>query len=481
MATEIYPENPILFVDDEEKSLISLKLLLKSRKINNVVTLSDPLQVSTALAKGDFELIFLDIVMPHLSGVDLLADIKEKHPNLPAIMVTGLNDIETAVTCMKNGAFDFITKPIDADRIVSAIQKAVEFRDLKRENALLKNNFFKDDLNHPEAFSAIITQCPLMMKLFHYCESIAKTRQPLLITGETGTGKELIAQAIHDLSDRRGDFVAINVSGLDEAMFSDTLFGHRKGAFTGALSDRSGLVGKAEGGTLFLDEIGDLAPGAQVKLLRLLQEREYTRLGDDAVRHSNARVILATNRNLEERIASGNFRKDLYYRLISHRAHIPPLRQRDGDVELLLDQLTPVICGELNVKRKTLSTTVRKALKTHDYPGNIRELKALLYDAISVCDGGEVSPQDLPDTLRKSTSEPRHAATPPPLSSESANDSFSFRETTRLPTLKEATWLLIDEATRRAEGNQRQAAKLLGITQQALSKRLTRRKSGKPS
>ncbi len=268
--------------------------------------------------------------MPYLSGTELLPTLVADFPDIPVMIMTASDDLETAIECLKMGAFDYLLKPVEPNRLISAIDKALKLNSLRNEVSSLKECLLTGRLEHSEAFSDIITSSQKMHAIFQYVEVISRSRQPILITGETGVGKELMACAIHKLSEPKGAFVTVNVAGLDDMMFSDTLFGHKKGAYTGADQPREGLVGKASGGTLFLDEIGDLSQLSQVKLLRLLQGEEYYPLGSDVLKFTDARILVATNQNLLQLIDQGKFRKDLYYRLCAYQINIPPLRERDG-------------------------------------------------------------------------------------------------------------------------------------------------------
>ncbi|NIO86619.1 MAG: AAA domain-containing protein, partial [Candidatus Aminicenantes bacterium] len=242
---------------------------------------------------------------------------------------------------------------------------------------------FSDRVNHPEAFKEIITNDAKMKSIFQYIEVISSSPEPVLITGETGVGKELIAKVIHELSNRNGDFVAVNVAGVDDNIFSDTLFGHEKGAFTDAVRARAGMIQTASGGTLFLDEIGDLSIASQVKLLRLLQENEYFPLGSDIAKYTDARVILATNSNLKFLSKSGRFRKDLYHRICVHRVHVPPLRERLDDIPLLVEHFLHEAAETLKKKKPIVPGELFSLLETYRFPGNIRELRAMVLEAVS--------------------------------------------------------------------------------------------------
>ena len=259
------PQAPILIVDDHRISLSVISAALAKQGYGNHICCLDERGVMEILGRLEVEIILLDMVMPHISGETLLLQIHDQYPDIPVIMVTGLSDAPTVVRCMKKGAYDYITKPFDKDLLNAAVKRALDYRDLMRQNARLSNNLLSESPLHTEFFEGIITNDLKMKSLFRYCEATAPGREPVLITGETGTGKELMAHAFHAASRRKGEFVAVNVAGLDDQVFSDTLFGHEKGAFTGADKPRRGFINKAAGGTLFLDEIGELSEQSQIK------------------------------------------------------------------------------------------------------------------------------------------------------------------------------------------------------------------------
>src|SRR5512138_73556 len=385
MNQQTYPAFGILLVDDEPAWLKSLSLTLKScAGLTNISTCQDSRQVMGLLDGGEIGLVLLDLTMPHLPGEELLRQIGERHPEVTAIVVSGLNQLETAVRCMKLGAFDYFIKTDEEDRIVGGVLRAVRMVEMERDYREMSVRLASGELQHPEAFSAIVTADRGMLSLFAYVEAVAGSPQPLLITGESGVGKELIARAAHTLSGCRGKLVTVNVAGLDDTVFSDTLFGHLRGAFTGAEQVRRGMVEEAADGTLFLDEIGDLSIPSQVKLLRLLQEGEFFPLGSDQPKRLSARVIVATHQNLAEKEGAGTFRRDLYYRLRTHQVQIPPLRERAGDIPLLLDHFLAEAAHALGKKKPTPPRELAQFLATYSFPGNVRELKAMVYDAVSV-------------------------------------------------------------------------------------------------
>ena len=381
----------ILLVDDEVQILESCRSCLNTSGYKDVLTESDSRAVMSLLAGEEVAVIVMDLRMPHLSGQELLPQIVAQFPQIPVIVATASNDVDTAVNCIREGAFDYLVKPIEVKRLVTSVRKALELRSLSSELSVLKEYMFTDRLDHPEAFGTIVTGNKNMRAIFQYLEVISGTRQPVMITGETGTGKELVARAIHNLSGCGGEYVALNAAGLDDNMFSDTLFGHRKGAFTGADHARDGLITRAAGGTLFLDEIGDLNEMSQVKLLRLLQEQEYYPVGSDFIKKSEARIVLATNRDLQDLIRRGRFRNDLYYRLCGHRVHLPPLRERPDDIPLLLDHFLAAAACCLAKKKPTPPPGLAVLLSLYGFPGNVRELEALVYDAVLRHPGGVLS------------------------------------------------------------------------------------------
>src|SRR5262245_3282196 len=454
MTTSGVSPRPILLVDDEPALLRSASLLLRAAGMTPILTLDDSRQVLPRLADAPVGVVVLDLTMPHLSGQALLEQIIAYDPDLPTIVMTATQDLETAVQCMQAGAIDYLVKPVEKHRLVAAVQRALELRALREEVCALQERPLSDIPHQREAFAEIVTQNPTMHALLRYVAAIARSPQPVLITGETGTGKELLARAVHRLAAPRGAFVAVNVAGLDDQVFADTLFGHTRGAFTGADRPREGLITQAEAGTLFLDEIGDLALVSQVKLLRLLQEGTYYPLGADRPRQSRARVVVATNRDLVQAVHAGTFRQDLYYRVRAHHVQVPPLRARRDDLPLLIAHGLAKAAAALHTPVPTPPRALSQLLATYAFPGNVRELEAMLFDAVARHQGGSLALQAFKEAIE--------AARP-------------LLATAPLPTLQEAEDTLIVAALRHADGNQRVAASLLGMSRQALNKRLRRR------
>ena len=467
MTTEL-PEvpNSILLVGEDQQAQEQTKLLLLNAGVGTVLALADSRATLSFLEQHGVSLVVLDMT-PAMYAAELLPKILREYPHIPVVVETASADANIAVSCMKSGAVDYMIRPFESGRMVTAVECALSSGDSRQEALSLKECLLNDRLEHAEAFAAIKTGCRKMRSIFQYTEVIARSPQAVLITGETGVGKELFAQAIHRVSKVRGQFVSINVAGLDDAMFSDTLFGHKKGAFTGADQYRDGLVSKAAMGTLFLDEIGDLNELSQVKLLRLLQEREYYPVGADMVKSSTARIILATNVDLQERIKEGRFRRDLYYRLCSHQIRIPALRERREDIPLLLDTFIEEAAAHFGRDVPVVAPELVKALTEYDFPGNVRELQARVSDAVARNEEGMLTPDDFPGVA---------ASLPPcrPVSSvvPTAENAGIYSLFGRLPTFHEIEDYLIVEALKISEGNYAVAASILGVTRQTISKRL---------
>jgi two-component system, NtrC family, response regulator HydG len=458
---------PILLVDDEPEILNLTRMALGCEGIQNVLTLQDSRQLLPLLKETNVSVIVLDLMMPYLSGTELLSILVNDFPDIPVIIMTASDDLETAIECLKTGAFDYLLKPVEPNRLISAIDKALKLNFLQKEVSSLKECLFTDRLACSDAFADIITCSKKMRSIFQYAEVISQSRLPILITGETGVGKELMAHAIHKISGVKGEFVTVNVAGLDDVMFSDTLFGHNRGAFTGAEQPREGLIGKAAGGTLFLDEIGDLSSLSQVKLLRLLQGEEYYPLGSDVLKFTDARIIVATNHDLHRLLEKGQFRKDLYYRLCAYQIKIPPFRERLEDLPLLLDHFIEEAALSINKPKPVPSPDIIAYLRNLDFPGNIREFKAVVFDAVVRHNSGPLLLKDFSWGTRHMQVESEDTATP-----EVKDDDIFSGVFGRFPTLHEVEEYMIGRAMKLAEGRLTVAAALLGITRQGLHKRI---------
>lgn len=470
MITSEMKNCQILLVDDEQSELDAYSLLLSTMGIRHVQVESDSRQVVARLETMQNPIVFLDLNMPHLTGQEVLRQLKRSHPQVPVIIITANSEIETAVECLKLGAHDYLVKPIDLKMFSSALRNALEISMLRAEVLSLKGiSFTSGGARHP-AFSGIVTGNPAMHLIFNYVESIAASGMPVLILGETGSGKELIAKAIHEISGLAGSYVAVDVSGLDDTLFSDTLFGHAKGAYTGADGVRAGLIEKAAGGTIFLDEIGDLSEVSQVKLLRLLQENVYYPLGSDRPKHCQARIVTAANKDLTMVAGrEGEFRMDLYYRLSTHLIRLPPLRERQEDIPALAAYLAAEAAAAMRKATPSINEAAMRRLQQHPFWGNVRELKAYIVDAVARSDGDTIGEELLAARLG-SSSAPHNRQSTPITAASTLSDLFGG-----FPTLDELTDRAVDEALVAAANNQAQASRLLGITRQALHKRLKKR------
>lgn len=455
----------VLVVGDDSQKVEHDRLLLVDAGISTVMAITDCRAVVPFLEEHEVALVILDM-SPDINSAGLLSRICQDYAGVRVIVAAASQDVDLAVNCMKTGAFDYLVRPFEPARMIKSVETALACNNQRQEVSSLKEYLLNDRLEHPEAFAGILTASRKMRANFQYTEVVACSPQAVLITGETGVGKELFARAIHRISKVRGQFVSINVAGLDDAMFSDTLFGHKKGAFTGADQYRDGLVHKASLGTLFLDEIGDLNELSQVKLLRLLQEHEYYPVGADQITTSSARIVLATNVNLQERIKEGRFRRDLYYRLCTHQIHIPALRERREDIPLLVDSFLKEAASCFATPAPVVSPELLAALARYDFPGNVRELKARISDAVVRNESGMLLLADFPGI---STGQKQTVA----ISTERTADSTGvYSLFGRLPSFREIEDYLLVEAMKLSEGNYAEAASILGVTRQTISKRL---------
>ncbi|UFS71931.1 sigma-54 dependent transcriptional regulator [Geomonas sp. RF6] len=456
----------VLFVDDDADFLNEIRFVLLSNKLCNVVTLTDSSKVLSELESAPYSIVFMDWIMPGLSGADLLPVITQRFPSLPVIIMTGVNDVDTAVTCMKQGALDYVTKPLDSSRLLSCINSALRITELSAQNRLLQNYLMGEPVVCPGTFSEILSRSEKMQAIFKLIETIAPSRYPVIITGETGVGKELIARAVHKASGLTGSFVPLNVAGLSAHMFEDTLFGHNKGAFTGANERRDGLVKKAQGGTLFLDEIGDLSLESQIKLLRLLQENEYYRLGSDVLLKNEARIIVASNGDFSKMMEQGSFREDLYHRLCYHRLHIPPLRERREDILPLVTHYVEAAARNIGKHPPRISSELRFILEAYDYPGNVRELINKVSSAVVANQTGILTQNDFPEVIVK-----ERAVND--LTQKPGNGQFNLHVVfPTFPSMEEVEMVMLEEALKATGGKKSAAADLLGVCRQTVQKKL---------
>jgi len=378
-------------VDDERDMLLLLERIITEDTEHKVETTTDPLEALEKVKTGVYDMVISDLKMPKMDGIRLLESIKTLDPTVSVVVMTAFGTIETAVEATRKGACDFITKPFRRERILVTIENVMSFQSVTRENRALR-----EALGKQNGFASLLGATPVMRDIFSRIRQVAPTQGTVLITGPSGTGKELVAKALHSHSRQKDDrFITINCTAIPENVLESELFGHVKGAFTGAWKDKRGLVEEAHGGTLFLDEIGDLSPILQTKLLRLLQEGEYRPVGGNATRKADIRFIAATNRVLKQEIARGRFREDLYYRLNVINFELPSLAQRRGDIPLLGHHFLKKYAG-LNGKPITeIHPLAMQRLMTLDYPGNVRELENIIERGVIFCRTETLMPEDL--------------------------------------------------------------------------------------
>jgi NtrC-family two-component system response regulator AlgB len=384
----------ILVVDDERSICTTMEAALKS--LGHQVECAESGELAIALMRKSVpDLLITDLRMDGMSGLDLLGKAREYFPSATVVVMTAFATVDTAVTAIRNGAYDYLVKPFTPEALEHLVTRIEEFRRLKEENCKLKSQV--DVLSEP---STILTQNARMQKVLDTAKKVAVTDSTVLITGESGTGKTLLAKVIHDGSARQsGPFVVVNCATLSENLLESELFGHVRGAFTGAVKDKMGRLQVADSGTVFLDEIGEISPNLQTKLLRFLQEREFERVGDTKTIRVDVRIIAATNKDLEKEVKEGRFREDLYFRLNVIDLHMPSLRQRPEDIPALADQLLERCFLSTGRKSRPLSEEAKSAIRTYAWPGNIRELKNALERATILCTGDQVVLEDLPDRI----------------------------------------------------------------------------------
>lgn len=452
----------ILLVDDEPAVLSAQRSLLQ---LNGYSDIRDATSLQTArriLEEEQVDLMLLDLTLTEGSGQELLAEVRESHPSTAVVVVTGAADVATAVECMRLGAYDFLIKGSDTSRIPSTVRNALERQRTMQENQLLRDAVTRAAPRTPEAFEAFISRDAQVQRVLVYLEALSSLPDPILITGETGVGKELIARGIHRASGRSGAFVPVNMAGVDDHVFSDTLFGHTRGAFTGADSPRDGLVTAAADGTLFLDEIGDMPLESQARILRMLDSGEFLRLGSDRPEYSRARLVFATNRDLAESVSQGRFRRDLYYRIATHHARIPPLRERPDDIRPIVARLMREESERTGFDPIPVNEGLVRRLRSMELAGNVRELQQIVLRALAGHHWSIEGDEDYYD------------ATPLPTQGrdEASSGPVTFGET--LPTPDELIEMLLTEADKRHPENRSAAAAAIGLSPQAFANRWRR-------
>ncbi len=437
----------ILAIDDDQAVLNYLNIMLLQTGAYAITPLVNSSRAFHELKSNNYDLLLLDMDMPEVSGLDILKHIKEKGIDIETIVLTGVEDVELAVSAMKLGAFDYLTKPVDNDQLLKVISTVLENR-RERGATATEASLSREQLTCKEAFQDIISQNAEMIRIFQMVEKMALPDNSILIWGESGTGKELIAKAIHRISRRRDEnFVAVNAGTFANELFSSEFFGHDKGAFTGAHAAKKGFLEEADKGTLFLDEIGELALPIQVKLLRVLQEGEFFRLGSTKNQKVDVRIIAATNKDLLSEMKKGNFRKDLFYRLNMSSVYLPPLRERKGDIPLLCQHFLNKFSEQNQKKILKISEPALRLLNRYDYPGNVRELMNIINSAIIIENDSELQKKSLPHYFLENSNLREDVLTDSPLQ-----------------PLSEIEKEQIKKVLQHTGGNKSQAAKILGIS-----------------
>lgn len=438
----------ILVIDDEENIRNGLAANFELEDYN-VKTAANGKEGLALLSKGDIDLVVTDLRMDGISGEEVLRRVTTETPGIPVIVLTGHGSIDAAVDAMKDGAYDFLTKPLNLDQLNVIVKRALQGRELSIKHTLLQK-----ELDSVHSFGKMIGKSAEMQKLFQSIEKVAPSKASVLVTGESGVGKELVAQSIHQLSPRKDkSLISVNCSALSETLLESELFGHEKGAYTGAESLKKGRFELAHGGTIFLDEIGEINLATQVKLLRVLQERKFERVGGEQTIEVDVRVVAATNKNLEEEVKAGRFREDLYYRLNVVHLQVPSLKERKDDIPLIVEYYLNKFAQENGKNIKGIDSKTRSALYKYNWPGNIRQLVNCIESAVVMCSGDEIKIDDLP----------------PGISDYAGEDSIS------IPlgiSLEEAEKMIIEQNLAFNKGNKSKTAEILGIERKTLSRKL---------
>ena len=438
----------ILIIDDEKNIREGLGAALEMDGYT-VFLAADGKQGLEILERGDIDLVITDLKMPEVSGEEILAKVTGETPGIPVIVLTGHGTIDSAVDAMRKGAYDFLTKPVNLDRLSLLVKRALERREIS-----LQNSVYRKEIEGKTTFENMIGKSHEIQKVFDLVKKVAPSKASVLITGESGVGKEMIANALHNLSPRKDKpFIKVHCAALSDSLLESELFGHEKGAFTGAIAMKRGRFELAHEGTIFLDEIGEISQNVQVKLLRVIQERKFERVGGEETLDVDVRIIAATNRNLEEEIKKGNFREDLYYRLNVVNINVPPLRERKDDIPIMVNNFIRKFSKENNKNITTLDTKAKNALYSYDWPGNIRELRNCIEGAVVIAEGSTLRLEDLPPAVRKSQE----------------NSSISIPAGTDMDTAEK---IIIRETLLFCQGNKSKTAQVLGIGRKTLHRKL---------
>ena len=403
-------------------------------------------------AKGDIDLVITDLRMPQVTGEEVLEKIISGSPGVPVIVLTGHGSIDTAVDAMRKGAYDFLTKPLNLDRLTLIVKRALQGRTLTLQHRLLQEEL--QELQGKKVFESMIGKSSQMQKVFDTIKRVADSKATVLITGESGVGKELISNAIHNLSSRKDKpIIRVHCAALTETLLESELFGHEKGAFSGAVARKRGRFELANGGTIFLDEIGEINQNVQIKLLRVLQDKKFERVGGEETIEVDVRVVAATNKNLLEEIKKGNFREDLYYRLNVVNIEVPPLRERKEDIPLLVAEFIKTFAKENSKQIEGLDNKTRSILYNYDWPGNIRQLKNCIESAVVMCQGNVITVDDLPPGI------------------VSTNENESIKIPIGIP-MEEAEKIIITENLAYFKGNKSKTADVLQIGRKTLHRKI---------
>ena len=441
----------ILVVDDEKYIREGLVAALEMDGYTGLQA-QDGEEAWRMITAEPVDMVITDLRMPGMGGSELLKKIYTTYPTIPVVVLTGHGTIEDAVTAMQNGAVDFLTKPVNLDHLSVLIKRSLAGKDMAEKNRELRTEL--ENMRRKNGFFKIIGKSPKIQKLIETIQQIAPSRVSVLITGESGVGKELVADAIVSCSDRRDKpFIKVHCAALNSNLLESELFGHVKGAFTGAVADKKGRFELADGGTIFLDEIGEIDQGTQIKLLRVLQEREFEKVGGEKTIKTDVRVIAATNRNLQEEIAKGNFREDLYYRLNVMTLDVPPLRERKEDIFLLATSFLNEFCKENKKTIEGFSNEARSAIAGYDWPGNIRELRNCVESAVVMCRTSQIELSDLP----------------PAVSRARRSDTIEIELGT---TMDEAEKKIIMGTVAYCKGNKSKAADVLGLGRKTIIRKM---------
>jgi two-component system response regulator PilR (NtrC family) len=451
------PRGQILVVDDE-RSMRELLALFLGRAGYTVEAASTGAEARRAMAEREHDLIITDLQMPDVTGLEVLAESKAAHPDTQVIVITAYATADTAIAAMKAGAYDYLVKPFKLDEVALVVERAFERRHLLRQNVVLR-----DEIKGRYRLDRLLGKSAAMQRVFEVLRKIAPARTSVLLVGESGTGKELAARALHELSPRADHgFVAVNCGAIPETLIESELFGHVRGAFTGATADKRGLFEAAHGGTLMLDEVAELPLGMQVKLLRALQERKVKPVGGVAEREVDVRVVAATNRDLETEVEKGTFRQDLYYRLNVIQVRMPPLRERREDVPLLVDHFVKKLAAEHAQPITGVDADAMSALTAYNFPGNVRELENLVERAVTLATDGRIRADALPELSGAARAAAGGDGDLPPSGFDLERELEAF----------ERRFIL--KALERTDGNRTTAARLLGISFRSMRYRLSK-------